>query len=87
MYCIKALISLEICEVDYELKFIYRSRELVFIWVCQACEDRTRCLDKAAGMQKNSANSNLWNLFGSTLSCAVVTFTSYYKAYAHRHNR
>ena len=52
MYCIKAEIPQEICDIDDELKAIYHSNDTVCIWVFKTREDRNRFMDKTAGMLK-----------------------------------
>ena len=52
MYCIKAEIPQEICDIDDELKAIYHSNDTVCIWVFQTREDRNRFIDETAGMLK-----------------------------------
>ena len=52
MYCIKAEIPQEICDIDDELKAIYHSNETVCIWVFKTREDRNRFMDETAGMLK-----------------------------------
>ena len=52
MYCIKAEIPQEICDIDDELKAIYHSNDTVCIWVFKTREDRNRFMDEAAGMLK-----------------------------------
>ena len=47
MYCIKAEIPQEICDIDDELKAIYHSNETVCIWVF-----KNRFMDETAGMLK-----------------------------------
>ncbi|WP_435190411.1 hypothetical protein ACMAZA_04430 [Pseudothioglobus sp. nBUS_23] len=52
MYCIKAEIPQEICDIDDELKAIYHSNDTVCIWVFKTREDRNRFMDETAGMLK-----------------------------------
>ena len=52
MYCIKAEIPQEICDIDDELKAIYHSNETVCIWVFKTRADRNRFMDETAGMLK-----------------------------------
>ena len=52
MYCIKAEIPQEICDIDDELKAIYHSNETVCIWVFKSRADRNRFIDETAGMLK-----------------------------------
>ena len=52
MYCIKAEIPQEICDIDDELKAIYHSSDTVCIWVFKTRADRNRFMDETAGMLK-----------------------------------
>ena len=52
MYCIKAEIPQEICDIDDELKAIYHSNETVCILVFKSRADRNRFMDETAGMLK-----------------------------------
>jgi hypothetical protein len=52
MYCIKAEIPQEICDIDDELKAIYHSNDTVCIWVFKTRKDRSRFMDETAGMLK-----------------------------------
>jgi hypothetical protein len=52
MYCIKAEITQEICDIDDELKAIYHSNDTVCIWVFKTRADRNRFMDETAGMLK-----------------------------------
>lgn len=52
MYCIKAEIPQDICDIDDELKAIYHSNETVCIWVFKTRADRNRFMDETAGMLK-----------------------------------
>ena len=52
MYCIKAEIPQEICDIDDELKAIYHSNDTVCIWVFKTREDRNRFMNETAGMLK-----------------------------------
>ena len=52
MYCIKAEIPQEICDIDDELKAIYHSNDTVCIWVFKTREDRNRFMDETSGMLK-----------------------------------
>ena len=52
MYCIKAEIPQEICDIEDELKAIYHSNDTVCIWVFKTREDRNRFMDETAGMLK-----------------------------------
>ena len=52
MYCIKAEIPQEICDIDDELKAIYHSNDTIWIWVFKTRADRNRFMDETAGMLK-----------------------------------
>ena len=52
MFCIKADIPANICDIDDELKAIYHSRDSVCIWVLRSREDRNRFMEETAGMSK-----------------------------------
>ena len=52
MYCIKAEIPQEICDIDDELKAIYHSNDTVCIWVFKTRADRNRFMDETAEMLK-----------------------------------
>lgn len=52
MFCIKADIPPEICDIDDELKAIYHSRDTVCIWVFDSRDARNRFVDETAGMSK-----------------------------------
>ena len=52
MYCIKAEIPQEICDIDDELKAIYHSNDTVCVWVFKTRADRNRFMDETAGMLK-----------------------------------
>ena len=52
MYCIKAEIPQEICDIDDELKAIYHSNDTVCIWVFKTRVDRNRFMNETAGMLK-----------------------------------
>ena len=52
MYCIKAEIPQEICDIDDELKAIYHSNDTICIWVFKTRADRNRFMDETAGMLK-----------------------------------
>jgi len=53
MFCIKAEIPQEVCEIDDELKAIYHSKNTVCIWILKTREDRNRFLDETAGMLRD----------------------------------
>ena len=52
MFCIKADIPQNICEIDDELKAIYHSKDTVCIWVFKTRGDRNKFVDETAGMMK-----------------------------------
>ena len=52
MFCVKAQIPDEVCEIDDELKAIYHSRESVCIWVFKRRIDRNKFMDETIGMPK-----------------------------------
>ena len=52
MYCIKAEIPQEICDIDDELKAIYHSNDTICIWVFKTRADRNRFMDETVGMLK-----------------------------------
>ena len=52
MYCIKAEIPQNICDIDDELKAIYHGKDTVCIWTFQSREDRNNFMDDTAGMLK-----------------------------------
>ena len=52
MFCIKADIPQNICEIDDELKAIYHSKDTVCIWVFKTRSDRNKFVDETAGMMK-----------------------------------
>ena len=52
MFCVKAQIPDEVCEIDDELKAIYHSRESVCIWVFKSRIDRNKFMDETIGMPK-----------------------------------
>jgi hypothetical protein len=53
MFCIKAEIPQEICDIEDELKAIYHSKDSVCIWVFKKREDRNRFVDETVGMMKD----------------------------------
>ena len=53
MFCIKADIPQNICEIDDELKAIYHSKDTVCIWVFKTRTDRNKFVDETAGMMKS----------------------------------
>ena len=58
MFCIKAKIPKEVCEVDDELKAIYHSRESVCIWVFKSRIDRNKFMDETIGMPKEERDNH-----------------------------
>jgi hypothetical protein len=52
IFCIKTEISKKICDIDHELKAIYRSKDTVCIWVFETKIDRNRFMDETVGMLK-----------------------------------
>ena len=63
MYCIKAKIPQEICDIDDELKAIYHSKRSVCIWVFKKREDRNRFVDETAGMMKDERQRHFENFY------------------------
>ena len=63
MYCIKAEIPQEICDIDDELKAIYHSRETVCIWVLKSREDRNRFVDETTGMLKDEREKHFESFY------------------------
>ena len=63
MFCIKAEIPQEICDVDDELKAIYHSKDSVCIWVFKKREDRNRFVDETAGMMKDERQRHFENFY------------------------
>ena len=63
MFCIKAKIPQEICDIDDELKAIYHSKEVVCIWVFKKREDRNRFVDETAGMMKDERQRHFENFY------------------------
>jgi hypothetical protein len=63
MFCIKAEIPQEICDVDDELKAIYHSKDSVCIWVLEKREDRNRFVDETAGMMKDERQRHFENFY------------------------
>ncbi|MEO2236913.1 MAG: hypothetical protein ABGW95_01530 [Candidatus Poseidoniia archaeon] len=63
MFCIKAEIPQEICDVDDELKAIYHSKDSVCIWVFEKREDRNRFVDETAGMMKDERQRHFENFY------------------------
>jgi hypothetical protein len=63
MFCIKAEIPQEICDVDDELKAIYHSKDCVCIWVFEKREDRNRFVDETAGIMKDERQRHFENFY------------------------
>jgi hypothetical protein len=63
MFCIKAEIPQEICDIDDELKAIYHSKDSVCIWVFKKREDRNRFVDETAGMMKDERQRHFENFY------------------------
>ena len=58
MFCIKADIPQNICEIDDELKAIYHSKDTVCIWVFKTRSDRNKFVDETAGMMKSDRETH-----------------------------
>ena len=58
MFCIKADIPQNICEIDDELKAIYHSKDTVCIWVFKTRTDRNKFVDETAGMMKSDRETH-----------------------------
>ncbi|MCH2439784.1 MAG: hypothetical protein MK220_00375 [Candidatus Poseidoniia archaeon] len=63
MFCIKAEIPQEICDIEDELKAIYHSKDSVCIWVFKKREDRNRFVDETAGMMKDERQRHFENFY------------------------
>ena len=63
MFCIKAEIPQEICDIDDELKAIYHSKDSVCIWVFKKREDRNRFVDETVGMMKDERQMHFENFY------------------------
>jgi len=63
IFCIKAEIPQEICDIDDELKAIYHSKDSVCIWVFKKREDRNRFVDETAGMMKDERQRHFENFY------------------------
>ena len=63
MFCIKAEIPQEICDIDDELKAIYHSKDSVCIWVFEKRKDRDRFVDETTGMMKDERQKNFENFY------------------------
>lgn len=63
MYCIKAEIPQNICDIDDELKAIYHEKDTVCIWTFQSREDRNNFMDDTTGMLKAERESHYEKYF------------------------
>ena len=63
MYCIKAEIPQNICDIDDELKAIYHGKDTVYIWTFQSREDRNNFMDDTTGMLKAERESHYEKYF------------------------
>ena len=63
MFCIKAEIPQEICDIDDKLKAIYHSKDSVCILVFMKGEDRNRFVDETAGMMKDERQRHFENFY------------------------
>tara|TARA_Y100001001_G_C7797043_1_gene234815 strand:- start:140 stop:340 length:201 start_codon:yes stop_codon:yes gene_type:complete len=63
MFCIKAEIPQEICDIDDELKAIYHSKDSVCIWVFEKRKDRDRFVDETTGMMKDERQKHFENFY------------------------
>ena len=63
MYCIKTEIPQEICDIDYELKAIYHSKDTVCIQVLKTREDRNKFMDETAGMLKDEREKHFESFY------------------------
>ena len=63
MFCIKAEIPQEICDIEDELKAIYHSKDSVCIWVFKKREDRYRFVDETVGMMKDERQMHFENFY------------------------
>jgi hypothetical protein len=63
MYCIKAEIPQNICDIDDELKAIYHGKDTVCIWTFQSREDRNNFMDDTTGMLKAERESHYEKYF------------------------
>ena len=63
MFCIKAEIPQEICDIDDELKAIYHSKDSVCIWVFKKRKDRNRFVNETAGMMKDERQRHFENFY------------------------
>ena len=53
MICVKTEIPKEICEIDDELKAIYRSKDTICICVFKNRDERNRFMDETIGLIKD----------------------------------
>ena len=58
MYYFPVDIPHSLCEIDDQLKAIYRSKDSVCIWVFGSREDRNNFVDETAGMLKAERESH-----------------------------
>ena len=63
MICIKTEIPKEIYDIDDELKAIYHSRDIVWIWVFKNREDRNIFMNDTVGMMKEEREKYYENHF------------------------
>ena len=63
MYCIKAEIPQNICDIDDELKAIYHGKDTVCIWTFQSRDDRNNFMDDTTGMLKAERESHYEKYF------------------------
>jgi hypothetical protein len=63
MYCIKAEIPQNICDIDDELKAIYHGKDTFCIWTFQSREDRNNFMDDTTGMLKAERESHYEKYF------------------------
>ena len=63
MFCIKAEIPQEICDIDDKLKAIYHSKDSVCIWVFEKRKDRNIFVDETAGMMKDERQRHFENFY------------------------
>ena len=58
MYCIKAEIPQEICDIDDELKAIYHGKDSICIWVFKNRIERNKFIEETIGMLKNERENH-----------------------------
>ena len=58
MYCIKAEIPQNICDIDDELKVNYHGKDTVRIWVFQSGDDRNKFMYNTERMLKAERESH-----------------------------